>query len=157
MSDTESRGHDLHMLRLAIKLAQSGTCARRQVGCVVTTTDCVLVAFGYNGRPHALGDCRNDELCPDKNVPAGSGTGGLSVACYGIHAEERALQMVIGDRRAASVDTLYCSKAPCTRCVLQWLETSLKRIVFSTPSNETTNRELWEKAGREWVHLPECA
>jgi len=133
---------DEDAMRLAESAAKFGTCDRRQIGCAML--DCLgeALSTGYNGP--ACGDC----LCPGASVPAGTG----NAECYGIHAEMRAL--FAAGPNDDRIHACYCTKAPCTACVLALLGTNCRHIYFRTASNETRNRELWERAGRGWHHLP---
>ena len=120
-------------------VANLGTCARRQIGCALFKKDWQLLSTGFNGP--LRGVCE----CPGKSVPAGAG----NADCYGIHAEIRALLEVKHPNQIA-----YCisTKAPCKACTLALLGTTCENIYFLTASNETENRDLWEKAGRKWIH-----
>lgn len=129
------------LLEVARELASAGRCPRRGIGCVIAGADGSILGAGSNGPPQSLGPC----ACPGRDVPAGAGT----AVCYGVHAEVRALVAA-----AAAFDRLHTvvsTKAPCTNCVLNLLETPVQVIIFETGSNETTNRDLWLAAGRNWV------
>lgn len=136
---------DSHYLRIAEAVANEGRCKRRQIGAVLVDSAGTILANGMNGPPVTMRSCF-ESPCPGADVPAGQGAG-KTVACYGVHAEIDAL-LKCSD--ISKVHTLYCTKAPCTSCVLTLLNTKCKRIVFLTPSNETTNKELWEASGRVW-------
>ena len=137
---------DEYYLKYAEIIAEDhGACRRRKIGCILTDIDHKPLALEANGRPDVLGSCMNDP-CPDAHVPAGAGAKG----CYALHAEMKALMQCDPEM----VFTAYSTKAPCTACVISLLQTGCQRIVFRTASNEQTNRQLWEKAGRKWIQLP---
>lgn len=137
------------LLAEAVQVAAFGTCNRRQIGCVLVNEHGYTMMGGYNGPPRSLGSCREDEVhCPARDLPAGSG--GAQTACYGVHAEVRALRHIGHD---AAIHTIVCTKAPCLACTLLLLETSCQVIAFKTGSNETENKTVWEQAGRTWLQL----
>jgi dCMP deaminase len=142
--------NDQMLLDWADKVAKNGTCNRRQIGCVLVTAQGAMISSGHNGRPANIGNCLEDKFCPGREVPAEAGAT-QAVACYGVHAEQRAVMAASKDDMWGHIHTAFCSKAPCTQCVLLLLETPCVRIVVKTPSKETVNRELWVKAGREWI------
>lgn len=141
---------DEYLMKCAEYMARNSRCRRRAIGCVLVDTDNVVIAHGFNGTPMSIESCI-DVPCPDAEVEAGKGKG---CKCYGVHSEIRAL-MSLNDDAKRRLHACYSNKAPCTTCVATLLETNCQKIVFRIPSNETDNKELWESAGREWVHLPE--
>lgn len=132
-------------LALARIWAERGTCARRQVGCVLFDADGYQLASGYNGpeagAPHCI-----DEPCPGVAYRSGAGLD----ECVAIHAEQNAL-MSCADVRL--IHTCYVTVSPCVACVKLLLGTGCRRIVFGEeyPHPEACRR--WLAAGREWVQL----
>lgn len=140
---------DAFGMRTAEMAAAYGTCARRQIGAAVFDATGERFTWAANGPPAALPACI-DTPCPAADIPAGRGN--AATPCHGVHAEARALR-----RATFTPHTVYSTKAPCTACTLMLLDTPAQRIVFSVASNETTNRDLWVSAGREWIHHVEGA
>lgn len=136
---TDARG-----MAAALTISSAGRCKRRQIGAALADENDYVLATAANGPPDCMASCF-DKPCPAADIPAGQGN--AATACYGVHAEIRALLRTDDIRRARS---LYSTKAPCTACTLALLQTGVQRIVFMTGSNETTNRDLWHAAGREW-------
>jgi deoxycytidylate deaminase len=131
-------------MKLAVLAAQQGTCPRRKIGACLYDANGEILGEGHNG---VNGEC----ACPGRDVPAGAG----NAACYGIHAEVRALmQATEAGHKPSEVASCYSTKAPCTNCTLMLLATGCKKIVFQVDSNETLNKEIWIDAGREWIHQP---
>ena len=131
-------------MKLAVLASERGTCPRRKIGAVVYDANGKILGEGHNG---VDGECS----CPGRDVPAGAG----NAACYGIHAEVRALmQAFASGARPEDIASCYSTKAPCASCVATLLATGCKKVVFRVASNETLNREIWLAAGREWVHQP---
>lgn len=114
--------HDEVMLSVAVEVARRGTCARRQVGCVLTDKYQRIVATGFNGmargEPHCL-----DHPCSGAGLPSGTG---LDV-CQAIHAEVNAL-MHCND--VMKIHTCYTTVSPCVICIRALINTSCERIVF---------------------------
>lgn len=137
-----------HYLQIAEKVATLGRCKRRQIGCVLVDSSGDILSDGWNGPPNNMKSCF-ESPCEGADVPAGMGAT-QKVACMGVHAEIAALLKT----NAKDVFGVYSNKAPCQNCVLTLLNTNCRRIVFRTASNDTKNCELWESAGREWIHLP---
>ena len=135
---------DARGMAAALAISSAGRCKRRQIGAAISDEDGYVLVVAANGPPDCMASCF-DEPCPAADVPAGQGN--ATTACYGVHAEMRALVRMNDARRARSI---YCTKAPCTTCTRTLLDTSIKRVIFMTASNETTNRDLWQAAGREW-------
>lgn len=135
-------------LMLARVWSRRGTCARRQVGCVLWDVHGNELATGYNGPPRGRAHCI-DSPCPAANAAPGTQ---LS-ACEAIHAEANALL------RCADVDkihTAYVTHSPCLDCVKLLQNTSCQRIVFETPyAHDEPARERWTRDhnGRTWEHI----
>lgn len=138
-----------HYLKISEKIATMGRCKRRQIGAILTDSQGNILADGWNGPPNCIKSCF-ERACEGADVPAGAGAT-QKVACMGVHAEMAALLKV---KNVSDIFAVYSNKAPCQSCVLTMLNTNCRRIVFRISSNETKNRELWENAGREWIHLP---
>lgn len=132
-------------MRIAVVAATNGTCNRRKIGAALYNDVGDILGEGWNG---VDGECN----CPGRDVPAGAG----NAACYGSHAEIRALIAAMNaGHKSEQIYSCYSTKAPCAFCVGVLLLTGCQRIVFRTASNETLNEEMWTASGREWVHQPE--
>lgn len=135
-------------MMLAFIQAEKGRCARRKIGCVIADKELNVISVGENGPPISIDNgvvCS----CPGKDIPAGTGGANGIASCYGVHAEERALLGI----NPKDVYACFSTKAPCVPCTLKLLETDCQYIYFAVDSNDKTNKELWEKAGRKWVQV----
>lgn len=131
-------------LSLAAIWARRGTCARRQVGCVLFDKRGVQLASGYNGAAPQQPHC-TDTPCKGIGLPSGQGL----ELCEAIHAEQNALLQCAD---ISQIETCYVTHSPCVHCVKMLLRSSTKRIVFTERyAHDQAARELWEKAGRVWV------
>lgn len=138
---------DTLMIGLAHLMSLRGTCARRKVGCVLTNPRGHVLATGYNGPASGEPHCTSS---PCSGATAAPGTG-LSV-CEAIHAEVNA---VLQCHDVHAIDTVYCTASPCRDCVKILMNTSAKRVVFLQEYPHPESRDLWTRAGREWVQLPQ--
>ena len=134
---------DVKYLEMAEKVAFSGRCQRRQIGCVLVD-EADFSVIGFNGPPASMPSCF-DVPCPAVGVPAGAGP---QPGCLGVHAEVMALIKWPPDKRLA---VCYCNKMPCDSCVLALLSTTCGKIVCRIPANDPTGADMWIEAGRELV------
>jgi dCMP deaminase len=149
---------------VASVIARRSTCYRRSVGCVLTDSEGVILATGYNGvaagRPHCNekvegGYSKEWQLeavegyvnkCPGSEASSGQNLD----ACQAIHAEQNAI-IRLPDYR--TVHTCYCTASPCISCIKLLLGTACQRIVFLQEYPHPTAKEWWLAAGRDWVQL----
>lgn len=132
-------------LTIAKTMALRGTCARRQVGCVLVDGDGFILATGYNGvaagRPH----CTEGFPCPGSDAPSGERLD----ACQALHAEQNAILRLPDPRR---VHSAYCTASPCISCVKLLLGTSCRRIVFAEEYPHSESKAWWISDARDWIH-----
>lgn len=140
-------------MKIAFAMASRGTCARRQVGCVLVDVDGFPLSMGYNGvaggKPHCNADddvYGRDFRCPGSDALSGTGLD----ACQAIHAEQNALIRLPDPRR---VHTTYCTASPCVQCVKMLMNTACTRIVFSEEYPHPAARDWWVRPGFFWEQL----
>lgn len=152
-------------LAMAKVLSERRTCWRRAVGCLLVDADGNILAQGYNGPASGERHCNEQHgfvyqdgvigdmefsnypnKCPGSEGPSGTNLD----ACQAIHAEANAI-LRLKDYRA--VHTAYVTASPCVPCVKLLRGTSCQRIVFAEEYPHPQARVIWEKAGREWIHL----
>ena len=130
-------------LQMAVLIATRGTCARRQVGCVLVDARGRVLSMGYNvvpsGRPHCT-----DTPCPGAGYPSGDGLD----KCQAIHAEQNAVVLLPDPWQ---VDTAYITVSPCHGCVKLLLATSCRRIVALGTYAHSEAVEEWRANGREII------
>lgn len=161
-------------LKIAELIASRGTCARRQVGCVLVDRRGRILATGYNGvasgRPH----CSEVVLVDNPSLVGKDGArrpaehwereqvatrpnacpGALSASgqnldqCEAIHAEQNAILLL---SNPWSVDTAYVTATPCVSCMKLLLGTSCKRIVAGKYYPHGEALKWWSEAGRELI------
>ena len=140
-------------LALAHVWAKRGTCARRQVGCVLFDIDGYQLSAGYNGPPSGELHCI-DHPCDGAAFRSGFGLD----ECEAIHAEVGAVARCADIRR---VHTCYVTVSPCVSCVKILATTGALRIVFSEEYPQPEAKFRWLRRGAdltpnpyEWVQIP---
>jgi dCMP deaminase len=104
-------------MRMAEELAKRSTCARLQVGSVITTGDLTQVlGIGYNGNAKGL-----PNSC-DSSQPGNCGC---------IHSEQNAL-IKAGAQLPGKV--MFVSASPCVMCAKMIINTNVARVYY---------RDLW--------------
>lgn len=144
-------------LALAQIWALRGTCARRQVGCVLVDAYGWPVSSGYNGPASGLPHCRNFgdgenyRRCAGAEQPSGAGLD----LCEAVHAEANALMRCADVRQ---ISTCYVTHSPCVSCTKLLLNTSCQFVVFGERyAHDAAAKELWTRAGRVWTHHVELS
>ena len=131
---------DAIFLTIANVLAQRGTCAKRQVGCILVNKHGHIIGSGYNGNAAGLEHCIN-KPCAGANQPSGEGTS--LYMCEAIHAEQNALLQC---KDVQQIDTCYVTCSPCVQCTKLLMQTSCRDIIFSEPSSHAKEASaLWGK------------
>lgn len=132
---------DDYFLAMARLVSYRGTCARRNVGCVLVDKHKHVLATGYNGvasgEPHCI-----DLPCSGAQLPSGTGLD----KCEAIHAEQNA---ILQCRNVADIDTAYITVSCCITCTKLLMNTGCKRIVFIQPYTDESPKKLWKG---EWIN-----
>lgn len=143
----ERQSKHITFLQMASGLSLRSTCARRNVGVIMTDAMDHIIASGYNGNAAGLPHCIENP-CDGANLPSGTG---LDV-CEAIHAEQNALMQCHDVSKIVSV---YCTTAPCVHCTKMLMNTSAMTIFFLTdyPHSDVA-KALWLlKTGRQWLQV----
>ncbi len=135
---TNRIGRDEWLMSLAVATAKRGTCARRQVGCVLVNRRYQVIATGYNGNARGLEHCI-DRPCP--GVTLGSGVG-LDL-CEAVHAEQNA---IVNCFDASQIYACYCTTEPCVPCAKLLINTPCERVLFLEPYPASAAAVLWTRA-----------
>jgi dCMP deaminase len=137
-----------YFIDMARLVSRRGTCARRQVGCVLVNQRNHVIATGYNGVASGMIHC-TDVACPGVGIASGQG---LDI-CEATHAEANALLQC---RNVYEIHTAFVTDSPCIHCTKLLLNTGCKFIYFEKEySHNSTSKVLWEKSGRRWLKWPE--
>lgn len=107
------------MLELAHVWAKRGTCAKRQVGCVIVDKQGYVLSSGYNGQPRGMTHCTHKEPCPAFY--------NHEMSCVAIHAEINALIRCPDVEKAYAI---YITAPPCDKCRLAIQNTAIQVIVY---------------------------
>ncbi len=124
------------MMTVAKVMSRRSTCARRMVGCVITTCKNQILSTGYNGVPSKWQHC-TDNPCPGAKFASGKGLD----SCVAVHAEINALVQCSNIDKAHHI---YVTTAPCISCVKALINTGIIHIWYGEGYADTDNsRKLW--------------
>jgi|TARA_R110000824_G_scaffold64859_1_gene169343 dCMP deaminase len=136
---------DFYFLRMAMLVAERGTCARRKVGSILINKKNHVIATGYNGNPSGFKHCI-DKPCPGANSKSGTNLD----KCEAIHAEQNALLQC---KNVYDIDRVYTTLEPCIHCVKLLLNTSTQQIIYGEKYVHDLARNLWESSGRGYTYI----
>jgi len=127
-------------MRMAEELAKRSTCARLQVGTVITDARLEnVVAIGYNGNARGL-----PNRC-DSTVPG---------SCGCIHSEINALVKAPGGMRDKVVFLTY---SPCVACTKAMINSGVTHVFYRRKYRDPSGVELLQRAGLTPVHYDRWA
>lgn len=119
-------------LRMAEELAKRSTCARLQVGTVITTPDLTQVlGIGYNGNARGLAN-RCDSSEPGR--------------CGCIHSEQNAL-LKAGAQLPGKV--MFVTSSPCVMCAKMVVNGNVAKVYYRTGYRDAAGLRVLEEAGVE--------
>ena len=122
-------------MRMAEELAKRSTCARLQVGSVITTSDLTQVlGIGYNGNARGL-----PNRC-DSSEPGNCGC---------IHSEQNAL-IKAGAQLPGKV--MFVSASPCVMCAKMIINANVGRVYYRQAYRDPAGLNVLRQAGVEVIH-----
>jgi dCMP deaminase len=122
-------------MRMAEELAKRSTCARLQVGSVITTSDLTQVlGIGYNGNAKGL-----PNRC-DTSEPGNCGC---------IHSEQNAL-IKAGATLPGKV--MFVSASPCVMCAKMIINTNVGRVYYREAYRDPAGLNVLRQAGVDVIH-----
>lgn len=122
-------------MRMAEELAHRSTCARLQVGTVVTDEWLEhVVAIGYNGNARGF-----PNKC-DTDIPG---------ACGCIHSEQNALVKGPGGLRNK---VAFITASPCPMCAKLIIQANVSYVFYRNAYRDPTGVEILEKGGVKAIH-----
>jgi dCMP deaminase len=122
-------------MRMAEELAKRSTCARNQVGTVITTADLTQVlGIGYNGNARGL-----PNRC-DSDQPGGCGC---------VHSEANAL-LKAGAQTPGK--RMFVTVAPCVMCAKMIVNSNVERVYYRRPYRKSEGIEVLRLGGVEVEH-----
>src|SRR5487761_467384 len=121
-------------MRMAEELAKRSTCARLQVGSVITTSDLTQVlGIGYNGNARGL-----PNRC-DSSEPG---------ACGCIHSEQNCL-IKAGAQIPGKV--MFVSASPCVMCAKMIINANVGRVYYREAYRDPAGLDVLRQAGVEVI------
>src|SRR6266849_4207601 len=122
-------------MRMAEELAKRSTCARLQVGSVITTGDLTQVlGIGYNGNAKGL-----PNRC-DSSQPGNCGC---------LHSETNAL-IKAGAQLPGKV--MFISASPCVMCAKMIINTNVARVYYREAYRDPAGLDVLRQGGVEVIH-----
>jgi len=122
-------------MRMAEELAKRSTCARLQVGTVITTPDLTQVlGIGYNGNARGLPN-RCDATTPG--------------ACGCLHSEQNAL-IKAGAQLPGKV--MFVSASPCVMCAKMAINANVGRVYYREAYRDPAGLDVLRQGGVEVIH-----
>ena len=119
-------------MRMAEELAKRSTCARNQVGTVITNADLTQVlGIGYNGNARGL-----------PNACDGPEPG----RCGCLHSEQNAL-VKAGAMLPAKV--MFVTTSPCVMCAKLTINTNVAKVFFRSAYRDPAGLEVLHQGGVE--------
>jgi dCMP deaminase len=134
---TERISRDEWLMEMARATAKRGTCARRQVGCVLVNQRYQVLSTGYNGNARGLPHCI-EQHCPGVKFKSGDGLD----TCEAIHAEQNAL---LNCADVSRIYACYSTAEPCVHCAKLLMNTGCQIVLFLEPYPGDAYK-LWAKA-----------
>ena len=118
------------LMGFAQLLSRRSTCARLQVGCIVTSADGHhIYSYGYNGNAKKFPNtCDSEE--PGK--------------CGCIHAEANALIKVV---QSDSKKVVYVTNMPCKMCAKMIVNSGASRVYYANAYRLSEGKNVLAKAG----------
>jgi len=143
-----------YFLKIAMDVAERGTCKRRVYGAVIVDQDKRIISTGYCGNPHGTqncceipGPCFREVL----NIPSGKNYD----SCHSIHAEENAI-MNAGRDRVKGCNLYISGKLlstgeevegkPCQKCMERIVNAGIEKVITKTKKGvEEYLVDLWKE------------
>lgn len=124
-------GTDEALMATAYIWAKRATCARLQVGAVVSK-DTRIISIGYNGAASGLPHCLHTDDQP---------------CTVSVHAESNAI--VYAARRGISTEgaEMHITHAPCLDCAKLIISAGIKKVTYSEFYRSTSGIDLLVAAG----------
>jgi len=122
-------------MRMAEELAKRSTCARLQVGTVITTPDLTQVlGIGYNGNARGLPN-RCDSTTPG--------------SCGCLHSEMNA---VVKAGASTPGKVMFVSASPCVMCAKMAINANVARVYYREAYREPAGLDVLRQGGVEVIH-----
>ena len=122
-------------MRMAEELAKRSTCARLQVGTVITDSALEhVVALGYNGNARGF-----PNRC-DSETPG---------ACGCIHSEQNAVVKADGHLRKK---VAFITASPCVMCAKLLIQANVTHVFYREPYRQADGLDVLRRGGVKPVH-----
>ena len=145
---------DEYYLKIALEVAQRGTCLRRVYGAVIINND-KIVSTGYTGAPRGTPNCIDLGKCyrKEKKIPSGQ----HYELCRSVHAEANAIihaayeqikdgKLYIACQVIEAEGPRQASAEPCMMCKRMIINAGIKEVVF-----KDADGNLIRKSVSDWI------
>ncbi|GAC1656190.1 MAG: cytidine/deoxycytidylate deaminase family protein [Candidatus Dormibacteraceae bacterium] len=123
-------------MRMAEELAKRSTCARSQVGTVITNAELTQVlGIGYNGNARGF-----------PNACDGTEPG----RCGCLHSEQNSL-VKAGAMEPGKV--MFVTLSPCAMCAKMTINTNVARVYYRSAYRDPAGLEILRQGGVETIHF----
>jgi dCMP deaminase len=123
---------DTYFMSIAEKVAERGTCDRKQVGCVLVK-DKRIIATGYNGSMSGSDHCDDVGHLMENNHCVRT-----------IHAEVNAVAQCAKHGVSCEGATCYCNTLPCWNCFKTLVNAGVTKIFFKDSYNAELKDKVFE-------------
>lgn len=126
------------LMSTAFRVAESGTCSRRQVGAIIVKPRIGVVAWGANGALNGFKLCTphtDHQPCPTSE-----------------HAERNALYMCCREGISTVESVLVSTDAPCHGCARGIIQAGITHVVYARSYRENQGIDLLRLAGVRVTH-----
>jgi dCMP deaminase len=136
-----------YYLRIALAVAQRGTCKRRNYGAIIVIKD-EIISSGYSGAPRGWPNCLDLPDC--QRITQGIKSGERYDLCRSVHAEQNAI--ISASRADMMGGTMYISGFdmetglivegnPCYLCTRFIIQAGIEEVRYSLNQKPT---EIWD-------------
>jgi len=108
-------------MSIAFLISKRGTCARAQVGAVITRNN-RIISTGYNGALHKNEDYKCGIDCDPSQRCTNS-----------VHAELNAIAAAAKEGISLDGAILYCTHQPCLDCAKAIIQSGITKVVYCHP------------------------
>lgn len=135
-------------MKLAEDIAQTSTCRRNKVGCVMVRDGQVLVS-GVNGQVVGATTCQDLGGCirEKHQIPSGTQPG----VCYAVCAETRCVCEAARDGIALKGATVYCTHKPCLICMKNLAVIGVDKVYYKYGYPDVNSDTVATAAGVEVI------
>lgn len=151
---TDRPSRDEVLMSTAILWSERSTCARAQVGCVISR-DGRSLSTGYNGAPAGMPHCHHgcdcDHLLISHRGPHDPGCASVQPCTNVVHSEANAIAAAAKYGVETQGAEIHTTRVPCMTCAGLIINAGIIRVVWREEHREMMGWERLAKAGLDVV------